>query len=279
LQVFFNGDWIEEKDVKISFFDRGVLYGESVYEVLRTYKRQIFSFEQHYKRLINSASEMNIPIFYTAEELVEIIKKGIEINTSKEAYIRIQFSSAVDYVSFGKQPGNCIILVKEMPEVNREIYIKGVIVDFSLIRRRVPNIMGKTIKTTAALDVFLARGKRDSAVYDSLMINSEGYLAEGTFSNIFLVKEGKISTPSLDSGILHGVTRENALKIIRRMGIEIEERLINVFELFFCDEVFLTHTSAGVVPVSKIGRNLFEVGKVTKEIIQSFERFCEKPEY
>jgi branched-chain amino acid aminotransferase len=129
------------------------------------------------------------------------------------------------------------------------------------------------IKTTAALDVFLSRIKKPNYLYDFIMLNREGYAAEGTFSNVFLVKDGVLITPSMATGILSGITREVVIEISQNCKIKCEQRLVQEKELFEADELFLTHTSGGIVPIRALGHKDYQIGEITSRLMSALDEF------
>jgi len=241
---YLNQKWVKNDECMISVSDEGFLSGTSVYESLRTYSGNIFHFSDHYKRLRHSADAFMIETPFNESELLELIIEGIKMNSIEEAYIRIQLSLS----------GTVFLSFSNMPEIDKNIYKDGIKIGISDIRRNPVIYLGKVVKTTASSDVFMARcrfSKKD--FYEKIMLNSQGFLAEGTFSNIFIIKNGEIITPSLDTGILDGITRRTVIKHAEAVKeFKVHERKMEVYELFESDEVFLTHTSAGIVPVREI---------------------------
>ncbi len=259
MHVFLNEQWIEEDEAKISVFDKGFMSAESVYETLRTFHARILCLEEHYARLSHSAFEMNIPLPFSAEKLREIIEEGIRRNNiEKEAYIRVQITEKT-----------ALVWVKPMPVIAPDIYLTGVSVGFSPIRRNVLKMGEHTIKTTSALDIFLSRIHKPVEFYDYLLLNEQGYLTEGTFSNLFFAREGKLFTPALDCGVLSGITRELVIQAAHKEKIEVEEGWFNAYEIFSADEAFLSHTSASIVPISRIEKTPFPVGPIAKRLLES----------
>jgi len=263
LKVYHNDKWINEAQAGISINNPGFTSAQTVYETVRTYGGKLFKFQRHYERLQNSAQAMEMKTDKTCDSLVEIIEKGIILNELKEAYVRIYLTKNPDL----------IIQIKELPQINPQIHTKGVSTDISQIRRHAYMHNGTAIKTTAAFDVFLARIKKPLNLYDMIMLNDQGYVGEGTFSNIFIVKDGILITPAMETGILSGITREVIIELAKKHRIECQERMVGEKELFEADELFLTHTSVGIAPISKIGEIDYPVGKKTLELIEALDAF------
>src|SRR6056297_843753 len=222
-----NENWIEEEKASISINNPGFTSARVVYETIRTYKGELFRFKKQYDRLANSADSMKMILTKTWEEMEQIIITGISKNKLNEAYIRIYLTSNPDL----------IIQIKDFPEKDPAIYKTGVLTDISEIRRQAFMHNKTAIKTTGALDVFLSRIKKPDNLYDFIMLNREGYVAEGTFSNVFLVNEDVLITPSMETGILSGITREVVIEISQNCKIKCEQRLVQEKELFEADEV------------------------------------------
>ncbi|MCD6552321.1 MAG: aminotransferase class IV family protein [Thermotoga sp.] len=232
------------------------------YETLRTYNRIPFAAYKHYNRLIRAVSFFDIPFSMTFEEFVDILKKGAQ-QLDCESRIKVFLSVRSGETFFVFSPLN-------VPNVE-----EGVDVKISSVRR-IPDLSTPpSLKITGRTDILLAR-REIGECYDVILIGLNGQICEGSFSNVFLIKEGKLVTPSIDSGILDGITRENVIKLARRLEIPLEERLVWVWELFEADEMFLTHTSVGIVPVKRLNDHLFfeeEPGPITATLMENFEPF------
>jgi branched-chain amino acid aminotransferase len=207
--------------------------GIAVYETLRTYDGKPFAVSEHYKRLCKSLSYLRIepPTFEEFEKLV--------YNNLSER-IRIVFACSEKLINY--------VLAEDTKEMN----VDFVRIDFTKIRRADPWSIPPDLKSIGRPDIYLARlTKADN--YDVIMLGGKGQVCEGTFSNVFIVKGSTIVTPSLDSGILDGITRMYVIKFLKEKGYLVEERIVEPYELFESDELFLTHTSRGIVPVNQIG--------------------------
>ncbi len=261
--VYMNGEWVEEEKASISINNPGFTSARVVYETIRTYNNELFRFKKHYNRLANSADAMKMLLNITSEEMEQIIRAGIAKNRLDEAYIRIYLTSNPDL----------IIQIKDFPEKDPIIYETGVLTDISEVRRQAFMHNKTAIKTTAALDVFLSRIKKPNHLYDFIMLNREGYVAEGTFSNVFVVKDDVLITPSMETGILSGITRELVIELSQKCHINCEQRLVEEKELFEADELFLTHTSGGIVPIKALSHKKYQIGEITLQLISALEAF------
>ncbi|AKI98367.1 aminotransferase class IV [Kosmotoga pacifica] len=234
--------WQFDEDTSINIKSEWFIKGLLLYEVVRTYNRLPFALKKHYDRLLNSAKligiEDGIPDF---EKLVSLVMEGIERNkVDGELRIRI--------VLAGK---NFLLLFEKLPEMSKDIYELGVKVGISPFIRPSEAIVPGMIKLIGTPWSFLTRTHLGDC-YDLLLLNERGELCEGSFTNVFLVRDEKLITPHESSGLLPGITRENVLELARAMEMEVEVRRVMSWELFIADEVFLTHTSAGIVPVRRI---------------------------
>lgn len=263
MKVYHNDKWIEETQAMISINNPGFTTARTVYETVRTYGGKLFKFQRHFERLQNSAQAMGIQTQKTCDQLIDIIEKGIALNELKEAYVQIYLTKNPDL----------IVQIKELPQINPQIYTKGISTDISRIRRHAYMHNGNAIKTTAAFDVFMARIQKPIHLYDMIMLNDQGYVAEGTFSNIFIVKTGILITPAMETGILSGITREVVIALAKKNHIGFQERLVAQKELFEADELFLTHTSTGIAPISELAGITCPVGPLTSKLIKVLNSF------
>ncbi|HOO32708.1 MAG TPA: aminotransferase class IV [Thermotogota bacterium] len=266
MKIFINGYWVNEEEAKISVENPGFTGAEMVYESIRTYQGKIFKFRKHYDRLCNSAEAMGLTVPLTLTEMEEKIYEGMKLNRFSEVNIKILITSAPDI----------ILLIHEFVPYNTEIYKNGVKSGVSPIRRHAFMHNNTAIKSTAAIDVFLARIRRPAELFDWIMLNDFGYVAEGTFSNVFIVRENTLITPSLESGILSGITRDLILTLADKNGIKTEVRLVKEEELFSADELFITHTTSGITPVGEFEGKKIGVGPVTKTLLTLLNQFTDR---
>ncbi len=232
-----------------------------IYETVRTYGKKPFAFDEHFKRLQRSASYVSIKIPFTSSDLLSILK-DLAKETASESYFRI-------YVEPG---GDFYIEAKELKDL-----LKSERVTFSPIRKAPESSIPAQLKIVSRTDIMLARVLKGD-FYDALMLSSSGFLAEGSFSNVFLVKDDVLVTPSIETGILDGITRKYTIELAKSLGIKVVERLVHPWEVFQADEIFLTHTSREIVPVKEIGGKTFKApGKITKLLKEKFKEFAAKP--
>ncbi len=274
--VYLNQKWQDSAEANISLWDRGFLYGESVYESLRTYEGKPFAVERHFHRLSYSAHVLGIQVPLSLDSLKTIVEEGVHRNNLSEANIRIQLSGGQGHYQMledGLKPMIAIIF-KPLERRDPLIETEGVHVALSGVRRNVPIGFRTAVKLSGASDIIIARREIRPPFYDRLMLNPSGYVAEGTFSNVFLVKNSAILTPSIHSGILSGITREIVIDYAHTLGFPVEERFVELIELFDADELFLTHTSAEIVPIGVFQGIRKSIGPITQELMRGFRAYA-----
>ncbi|MEA2066108.1 MAG: aminotransferase class IV [Thermotogota bacterium] len=261
--------WRSDEESLINIKDIVPAMGQVAYEVVRTYNRLPFALKKHYTRLEKTLAFFSMEPSMNFEELVHIINEGIEKNSEKNAdefRIRIvQFPSK----------SICLLFEKLVTSVLKDIYELGVRVSISPYLKPSGDIMPPSIKVYGSPWITLTK-KLMADNYDLVLLNEKGNVTEGSYTNIFLVKNEKLITPDIRSGVLPGVTRENILSLARAMDITIKERNVKSWELFTADELFLSHTSMGLVPVRKIeDKVLIEdfTDGLTRILLDNFEGF------
>lgn len=272
-----NGQWLTGEEPKISIFDRGFLFGDGVYETIRTYSKKPFALSEHLRRLEYSAKKLGIDL-PSISFIVSVINEGIELISrsidSREIYIRLIVTRGRSEFSLRIVKGSptFVAIFKPLEVSNR----KGVKIKISTIRKTPPESIDPKIKSLGQIDKILARLEMTKEDYEAIMLSFNGYIAEGTMSNIFIVSDKKLITPSLDTGILNGITRDVVIRTAKNNGIEVEERLVELRELFDAEEVFLTHTSAEIVPVKYVEKTEKNIGPITQLLKTAFREYVEK---
>ncbi len=268
---FISDRWYTEEDSKISVLLPGLMNSESVYEVIRTYNGLPFAFRKHYDRLCQSARIMSLNISLSCRELNSLVLEGIERNRELNP---VDFRIRISLLSTGTSTIPMIIF-STLPAVSKDIYELGVKTSISPFLKPSGSIVDPNLKTPgASWNMRTRRVLGDN--YDLLILNEMGNVCEGSFSNIFLVRDGTIATPDVLSGVLPGITRDNLIGLCKSMDVLVEERAIPAWELFCADELFLTHTSAGIVPVRRLEeRVLIEdfTDGMTRLLLDNFEGY------
>lgn len=278
--IYLNQRWLDSDSASVSIWDRGFLYGESVYESLRTYDGKPYAFSRHYNRLKYSANALGLQVPLSMEDMASVAQEGIGRNRLEEANIRIQLSVGRGHyqmVEEGVEPTLAMVF-KALPSKDPMLAKEGATVGISTIRRYVPMLGNSAVKMTGASDILMARREIIPPLYDMIMLNQQGYVAEGTFSNIFLIKDSVLVTPSIETGILSGITREIVIDYAQSAGLSLSTRLVELKELFEADELFLTHTSAEIVPIGCIGGVKKSVGRISQQLMHGFSEFALKSE-
>ena len=278
-KVYINGTLFAKEDAKVSVYDHGLLYGDGVFEGLRTYNGKVFRLEEHLDRLYKSANAIWLEIPISQDEMAAAIQKTLDANDLRDAYIRLVITRGAG--TLGLDPNRTsnpqvIIIVDSISLYPAEFYQKGLeIVTASTIRNH-PAALSARIKSLNYLNNILAKieGLRAGCV-EALMLNHKGEVAECTGDNIFLVREGDVYTPPLDAGILDGVTRRAVIALAREDGLVVHESPLTRYDVYACDECFLTGSAAEVIPVVKIdGRKIGDgtPGLVTRDLMNRFYR-------
>ena len=261
--VYVNGAFVPKEEAKISVFDHGYLYGDGIYETMRAYQGTLFLLDKHLVRLKHSADAISLKLPLPLDQIGDALKESLSKNRLGDAYVRIQISRGPGEI--GLDPGLCpeptmVIVAKPFKDYPADHYERGVSTAIVATRRNHPLALNPSIKGTNFLNNILAKIESLRAgAYEAIMLNWEGYVAEGTISNIFLVKAGVLFTPSLQTGILEGVTRGLVLELARREHIETREALILPKDLLDADECFITNTTMEIMPVTRIDNS--SVGK------------------
>ncbi len=276
--VYLNGAFVPKEEAKVSVFDHGFMYGDGVYETLRAYDGMLFHLDGHLDRLQRSSAAIALDLPLPLDKIGAALQEAVRANRLRDAYVRIQVSRGPGEI--GLDPALCpaptmVIVAKQFHPYPEKHFTEGVEVAIVKTRRNHPLALDPSIKGTNFLNNILAKieGIRAKA-YEAIMLNWEGYVAEGTISNIFFVKDDVLVTPNLETGILKGVTRSLVLDLARGEGIKTREALIPPAELSTADECFITNTTVEIMPVTKIDGKPVGSGKpgpVTKRLLKAYQ--------
>ncbi|SJZ54076.1 branched-chain-amino-acid transaminase [Selenihalanaerobacter shriftii] len=255
-KVYLNGELVAKEDAKVSVWDHGYLYGDGIFEGIRAYNGRVFRFDEHIKRLYESAKAIMLDIPLSKEEMEEAVIKTLRANELSDAYIRLVISRGVG--DLGLDPQKCpeptvLIIASDIELYPPEFYEQGLEVVTVPTRRNIPEALNPRIKSLNYLNNILAKIEANRAgVLEAVMLNNEGYVAECTGDNIFIIKDGKLITPPTYVGALKGVKREVVMEVAPKLGLEVKEEVFTRHDLYIADECFLTGTAAEVIPVVKI---------------------------
>jgi len=256
MQIYINGKFYPKEEAKVSVFDHGYLYGDGIYETLRAYGGMVFKLDEHIGRLQRSAFAMELKLPLGANGFNKAVNDTIKENGLSEAYVRITVSRGPGEI--GLDPELCpeptvVIIAKEFKEYPPEMYAKGVKVAVVQTRRNHPECLNPAIKSTNFLNnIFAKMEAKRAGAYEGIMLNHAGFVAEGTISNVFMVRRGELVTPPAIEGILVGVTREVVVKLAGGLGITVSEEPFTEVQMRQADEVFLTNTTMEVMPVTTV---------------------------
>lgn len=284
--IYLNDGFVHEKEALVSVFDHGFLYGDGVYETIRSYGNRIFMRDQHLSRLRRSgdAIGLKIPELDWPALLQEAMRRNDVGNDRGDAYIRITISRGTGEI--GLDPALCprptvVIIAKPLNPPSLDLYEKGVSLIVAKTRRNLPGALDPQIKSTNFLNNILAKREAITAgVFDSVLLNANSHLTECTVSNLFFVKASEVFTPALSCGILDGITRSIILTLARECGIRVEEGAYTVAHLRNADECFVSNTSMEVMPATSLDHRPIgngEPGSITNTLRRKFvvnrERF------
>jgi len=278
LKIFLDGRIIPAGEATISVFDHGLLYGDGVFEGLRSYGGRVFRLDQHLKRLGESARAIRLQLPMSHEEFVAATYDTLKANKIIDGYIRLVVTRGVGTLGLSPTRTECpsvFIIADQIELYPKELYEKGMaIISCSVIRNH-PNAISPRIKSLNYLNNILAKIEAlDAGVYEALMYNHQGYVAECTGDNIFLVREGRVQTPPMTAGVLEGITRNAVIELIARRELPFRDMELTRQDVYIADECFLTGTAAEVIPVTKIDGRLIGTGQpgpVTRQLIADFK--------
>jgi len=265
LKIWLDGKLVDEADAKISVFDHGLLYGDGVFEGIRVYSSRIFELEAHIKRLYESAKAIRLDIPMGRDELIKAVEKTVEANNVIDGYIRLVVTRGTG--NLGLNPFVCegarlFIIADNIQLYPEELYEKGMKVISATTVRNHPLAIPPQVKSLNYLNNILAKIEAlDVNVPEAVMYNHEGYVAEATGDNVFIVKDGVIYTPPVEAGALEGVTRGVVIRLAREAKLEVVEKNLTRFDLYVCDEFFLTGTAAEVIGVVEIDGRIIGDGR------------------
>ncbi|SDH76267.1 branched-chain-amino-acid transaminase [Alteribacillus bidgolensis] len=278
--IYLNGEFVKKEDAKISVYDHGFLYGDGVFEGIRVYNGNVYKLEEHLVRLYNSAKSIMLEIPYTMDKITEIIIETLRKNELNDAYIRLVVSRGVG--NLGLDPASCnapqlIVIAEELAIYPKELYEHGLEIVTVATRRNRPDVLSPKVKSLNYLNNILVKLEASLAgVSEALMLNNEGYVAEGSADNIFILREGVLYTPPGYIGALEGITRQAIIELAEELGYALKEEPFTRHDVYTADEVFLTGTAAEVIAVVKVDGRLIGDGKPGQETQRLLDAFRQK---
>ncbi len=265
MKIYIDGKFYDEASAKISVFDHGLLYGDGVFEGIRAYNGRVFKLREHIDRLYYSAKAilLDIPISHGA--MMAAVVDTCRQNEVKDGYIRLVVTRGVG--TLGLNPNRCanpsvIVIAGKIQLYPPELYQKGMEVVTVPTVRNLHSAVNPAIKSLNYLNNILAKIEANNAgCEEAIMLNAQGFVAECTGDNVFIIKSGALFTPPLSAGALYGITRGVVLDLAREAGLTVAEPDLTRYDLFNADECFLTGTGAELVPVTKIDGRVIGSGK------------------
>lgn len=266
MYVFLDNMVVQESDAVVSVYDHGFLYGDGIYETMRAYGGVVFMIGRHIERLGRSASFLRLRA--PKEEFIRnAVYLTLDANSLYDAYIRITISRGKGPI--GLDPDLCdeptfVVIAEKFREYPEHYYEKGTRLILARTRRNLRDALNPKIKSLNFLNNIMAKMEaKEREAQEAIMLNADGFLSEGTVSNLFFLKQGVLCTPSVEVGILDGITREVVIGIAERNGIKVKEGMFFPEELFGASEVFYTNTTAEIMPVSMVDDVKYNVGELT----------------
>ncbi|MEY4103442.1 MAG: Branched-chain-amino-acid aminotransferase [Planctomycetota bacterium] len=278
--IWFDGAIVPQHEAKVSVYDHGLLYGDGVFEGIRVYGGRIFKMQSHLHRLFESAERIRLSIPYTLAELEQALRDTVRAGGKPDAYIRLVVTRGVG--TLGLNPFTCpmphvFIICDSIQLYPPQLYDTGMKVIVAK-RPRIPvACLDPAIKSLNYLNNILAKIESiDAGVLEAIMLNTDGQVAECTGDNIFVVKDGAVTTPPPEAGLLNGVTRRFVIDTLcPALGIACRERHLSLDDVYAADEVFLTGTAAEVIGVHAVGDRTIgsgHGGPVTQRLTAEFRR-------
>jgi branched-chain amino acid aminotransferase len=281
-QIYISGKFLPQEDAKISVFDHGLLYGDGVFEGLRSYGGRVFRLREHIVRLYESARAIWLEIPMTPDAMCDAVNQAVRINKIEDGYVRLVVTRGAG--TLGLDPNRCsnpqvIIIADVISLYPKELYEKGLEIVTVSVQRTSPAALSPRIKSLNYLNNILAKIEGlQAGCIEALMLNHKGEVAECTGDNVFLVRHGVLYTPPLDAGILGGITREAVIEVARDAGIDVRETALTKHDVYVADECFLTGTAAEVVPVVKVDSRTIGTGKpgpITRDLEKRFKKLTQ----
>lgn len=275
--IYIDGKFYPEEEAKISVFDHGLLYGDGVFEGIRAYEGRIFKLEEHLARLEDSAKAILLKLPLSRKEIEKAVLETCQKNKMKSGYLRLVVTRGKGYL--GLSPDRCknptiIIIASDLELYPEKYYREGLKVVTGATWRQSPAALDPGIKSLNYLNNILAKIEGQLAgAQEVILLNPQGLVSECSGDNIFFIRHGALITPKLSSGALNGITRATILEIARQAGWEAREDDVRRYDLFTCEEMFLTGTGAEIVPVVEVDGRLVGDGKPGKKTADLMKRY------
>ena len=273
MKIFIDGRYYDERNAKISVFDHGLLYGDGIFEGIRAYHDRVFKLREHIDRLFYSAKAILLEIPMSPAQVMRAVIETCRKNKIHDGYIRLVVTRGMG--TLGLNPKSCkrpsvIIIAGKIQLYPPKLYRRGLDIITVPTTRNLHSALNPAIKSLNYLNNILAKIEAaNGGVEEAVMLNAEGFVAECTGDNLFIVKNGALFTPPLSAGALYGITRQTVLELAEESGLKASEPNLTRYDLFNADECFITGTAAEIVPVVKIDGRVIGGGKpgpVTRQL-------------
>lgn len=278
MKIYVDGKYYTEKTAKISVFDHGLLYGDGVFEGIRAYNGRIFKLEEHMDRLFDSAKAILLTIPMSRIQVMKAVSRTCALNRVRDGYIRLVVTRGVG--NLGLSPFHCkrptvFIIAGKISLYPPQMYRRGLDMITVPTTRVNASAFNPAIKSLNYLNNVLAKIEAiRSGVLEAVMLNSQGYVAECTGDNLFIVRGGRILTPPVSAGALRGITRQVVMQLaLEHLGVTVEEENLTRYDIFTADECFLTGTGAEIIPSVKLDGRVIGTGrpgKITGQLMKLF---------
>lgn len=281
--IYLDGEYVTKDKAVVSVYDHGFLYGDGIFEGIRIYNGNIFKCKEHLDRLYDSAKSimLNIPLSYS--EMQEALVETLRRNEMKSGYIRLIVSRGVGNLGLdptrSKKP-SVIIIAEQLALYSEEAYQNGLNTVSVSTRRNIPDALNPKIKSLNYLNNILVKIQSNLAgAGEAIMMNAQGYVTEGSGDNIFIVKNGTITTPPCYLGALEGITRQAIIEICEKKDYKLKEEPFTLHDVYVADEVFLTGTAAEVIAVREVDGRVIgkgSAGPITLKLLEEFRSVVEQ---
>jgi len=277
MKIFIDGRYYDERNAKISVFDHGLLYGDGIFEGIRAYNGRVFKLKEHIDRLFCSARAILLRMPMSHAQIMRSVVEACRKNNIRDGYVRLLVTRGIG--TLGLNPNRCkkpsvIIIADKIQLYPVEFYTKGMEIVTVPTTRNLHSALNPAIKSLNYLNNILAKIEANNAgCEEAIMLNAEGFVAECTGDNLFIVKNGELSTPPLSAGALYGITRRVVMDIAQESGFKVSELNLTRYDVFNANECFLTGTGAEVVPIVKVDGRAIGTGKpgpITKKLVTRY---------
>ncbi|HAZ64578.1 MAG TPA: branched-chain amino acid aminotransferase [Armatimonadetes bacterium] len=278
--IYLDGEFVASHEATVSVFDHGLLYGDGVFEGIRAYNGRVFRLEEHIRRLFDSAKAIILDIGMSQAEVCAAVVETCRRNEIRDGYIRVVVTRGPG--DLGLDPRKCskptvFVIAAAIQLYPERCYTEGLRVVTCATRRNHPQALDPSIKSLNYLNNILAKIEVNRAGADEgLMLNAEGWVAEATGDNIFVMRDGQIYTPPVAAGCLRGITRDTVIELAQAAGLPLVEEFFSLHFVYTADEIFLTGSAAEVVPVTNVDERVIGDGRpgpISRQLVDLYRDY------